>query len=82
MTRQRSAFTLRAVLVAVAVVAVMIGQLVFAATKISAAVSRLGGDDNAQTAQAAPPTTPRPAPSSFAAARHHTAGTFLLTPGR
>jgi hypothetical protein len=70
------------VLVAVTVVAVMIGQLAFAATKISAAVSRLGGDENAKTAQVAPPAPPRPAPSSFAAARHDTAGTFLLAQGR
>jgi hypothetical protein len=69
------------VLVAVAVIAVMIGQLVFAATKISAAVSRLGDDENAKTAQAAPPATPQPAPSSVVAAQHNTAGTIILAQG-
>jgi hypothetical protein len=85
MTRQRFAFTPGTVLVALALVAVMIGQLLFAATKIGAAVGGLHGTGDGQPAQAA--RSPEPLRSAQARAQtsiQHpsAAGTFYFAHGR
>jgi hypothetical protein len=82
MTRQCTSFAPRVALLAVALVAVMIGQLLFAATKISAAVSRPDDTANLNTAPAARPATERPARTSFADARRNPAEILLLGRGR